>query len=78
MLKIECLKLPPHVNSASCSRRLVFHLSGRHKKKGMERFNEDSLQKERHIYIYFFLVVAITIIHPQKETESIQDCTLCI
>lgn len=37
-----------------------------------------SLQKERHIYIYFFLVVAITIIHPQKETESIQDCTLCI
>lgn len=76
MLKIECLKLPPHVNSASCSRRLVFHLSGRHKKKGMKRFNEDSLQKE--IYIYFFLVVAITIIHPQKETESIQDCTLCI
>lgn len=53
MLKIECLKLPPHVNSASCSRRLVFHLSGRHKKKGMKRFNEDSLQKERHIYIYF-------------------------
>lgn len=48
------------------------------KKKGMKGFNEDSLQKERHIYIYFFLVVAITIIHPQKESEWIQDCTLCI
>lgn len=40
-------------------------------KNGMNRLNENSLQKERHINMYFFLVIAITIFHHQKETESI-------
>lgn len=58
MLKIECLKLPPHVNSASCSRCLVFHLSGRHKKRGWK----DSMKiayrkKDTSIYIFSWLLL---------------------